>query len=281
MKFVAIQTTFEGHDTNTARGAWATAEKFGLDIPVGHDGGHDGPSSIVKRYNTAGTPWVVIIGPDGVVRWNDYYISFKHAIHEIDKLRPGGAWVQRTIEPLPKERGGQELIGRKLPELGLDRWIPEKPAGTAAPTLYRWWTNGCVFCQQTLPAIEQLRARYGDKGLQVVGVYHPKPPGEADDETIEQYARYLGYKGAIAVDEDWSALDLAFPPEGRKATSVSLLVDADGVIRFVHPGPVYFPSYEKDHARENADFALLDRAVRVVLNEASNAEQQDPAPTAP
>ncbi len=112
-------------------------------------------------------------------------------------------------------------------------------------------------------------------------MYHPKPPGEADDETIEQYARYLGYKGAIAVDEDWSALDLAFPPEGRKATSVSLLVDADGVIRFVHPGPVYFPSYEKDHARENADFALLDRAVRVVLNEASNAEQQDPAPTAP
>jgi len=290
--FVAIQTTFDNFDLNTSKAAWATAEKFGLQIPVGHSGSFGSPTTFVRRYNSAGTPWTVIIDRDGVIRFNDYHIGFNHALRVIDNLRG----VSGQVEGLPASRGGQELVGRTLPELGFDRFIeplPDYPGkvdelAEAAPatgepraTLYRWWTDGCPYCKASLPAVEQLRRHYGKQGLRVVAVYHPKPPAPTPDDIILENARYLGYYGQIAVDEDWSALDLAFPPEGRAATSVSLLVDADGVIRFVHPGPVYFPSAEPAYVRENADFRLLDKAVRMVLAEGEADPAQGESGTTP
>ena len=68
------------------------------------------------------------------------------------------------------------------------------------------------------------------------------------------------------IDSDWSQLKTWWLDTGeRSATSVSILVDQDGVVRFVHPGPVLFPSDEKQFAQENRDFELLDRAIHALL----------------
>ena len=87
--FATIQTVFEGGHVNTPEAAWRTAKKFKLDIPVGHSGGADGESSkVMEAYQTRGTPWTVIIDPDGKVRYSDFHISVKEASRIIDHLKP-------------------------------------------------------------------------------------------------------------------------------------------------------------------------------------------------
>ena len=145
---------------------------------------------------------------------------------------------------------------------------PPPTAPKPKATLYRWWTDTCPFCAASLPGIEKWRRAYESKGLRVVGIYHPKPPRAVDDESILKTAKRLGYQGPIAVDEDWSALQKAYLSTGeRSATSVTFLVDRDGVIRFLHPGPQFFASDDPKHAQANRDHQLLEKAIEVVLEE--------------
>jgi thiol-disulfide isomerase/thioredoxin len=175
-----------------------------------------------------------------------------------------------AIETLPPSRGGQDLIGSRFPALHFDRWLNtenNQPLETnRAVTLYRWWTDTCPYCAATLPAIEKLREKYGAQGLKIVGVYHPKPPREVTDKSVRDAADRIGYKGAIAIDADWSQLRKLYLSTGRRgATSVSFLVDREGVIRFVHPGVEYFPSDKPEDAEQNSDFQLIDKAIATLL----------------
>jgi thiol-disulfide isomerase/thioredoxin len=169
-------------------------------------------------------------------------------------------------------RDGQELVGTRMPALTFDRWIGTdggKPLDVAGrPVLYRWWTSGCAFCAKTLPAIETLRTRYEPQGLQVVAVFHPKPPHEVSTDAIQEAAKQIGFSGVIAADDSWSQLKRVWLTEERPATSVSLLVDAKGVIRFVHPGTMYFPSDDPQHAKENEAYRALESTIEKVLAEA-------------
>jgi thiol-disulfide isomerase/thioredoxin len=272
--FVAVQTVFEGYSTNTTQRAWDTARQYKLDIPVGHDGSDGRRSTIMRRYRTGGTPWVIIIDKKGVVRFNDFHVEVRRAHAIIDRLRAQPA-AAASIEGLPAERGGQDLVGQRFREPAFDRWLDDAADRPAKPgvTLYRWWTDTCPYCRASLPAIETLRREYGPRGLDVVGVYHPKPARFVDDDDVRRMARQLGFGGRIAVDNDWSALRRAYLSTGdRRATSVTFLVDAEGVIRFLHPGPVFFPSDDPDFTIENDDYRKLKSAITILLREQHKEE---------
>ena len=275
--FVAVQTAFEGFSSNTPERAWSTARRYKLDIPVGHSGSAEKRSELMRDYRTGGTPWTIIIDPEGVVRYNDFHIEPEAAIRLIDSLgKPSKEESSKStgdpagIKTLPKDRGGQNVLGQSLDVTGLDRWPRPVPSEGPAPavTLYRWWTDTCPWCEASLPAIESLRNRYEEQGLRTVAVYHPKPPRPVEDETILEVASRIGYAGPVSVDQDWSVLREQYLDKGnRTATSITLLVDRDGVIRFVHPGPVFFPSSEEEESRENADYRLLEQAIAQMLKE--------------
>ena len=179
-----------------------------------------------------------------------------------------GLCLADAVQTLPESRGGQELVGTKMPALSFDRWLnteSNKPLDTSGSvTLYRWWTNECPFCRATLPGLEKFREKYGEKGLKIVAVYHPKPPRAVADSLILNAASGIGWRGAIAVDLKWSQLKKTYPGN-RGATSISILVDKDGVIRFVHPGPDYFPSDEKENAQQDEDYRLMEKAIAELL----------------
>lgn len=85
VKFVAIQTVFEGHDVNTPEAALESLDRHGLtDVAVGHDSGN--PPATMVNYRTGGTPWTVIIGPDREVITNGFHIETETTIEIIDKL---------------------------------------------------------------------------------------------------------------------------------------------------------------------------------------------------
>ncbi|MCH8822728.1 MAG: TlpA family protein disulfide reductase [Planctomycetes bacterium] len=287
--FVAVQTTFEGFNTNTAPKALVTAKRYGLKIPIGHSGSDNRRSRIMIDYRTGGTPWTIIIDRKGVVRFNNFRISADAGEHMIKQLLKEPAPTATQIVTLPTACGGQDRIGKRFPKIPFSRWIKADAAvndgsetpglpDDAAPkkqienipspriTLYRWWIDGCPYCNASMPAMETLRKKYTDDGLRVVGVYHPKPPRAVDDQVIRAAAADYGFHGDIAVDEDWSVLRAAYLRWGkRKATSVSILVDKQGIIRFVHPGPAVFPSSKAANAQENQDYTLLENAIRQLL----------------
>jgi len=179
------------------------------------------------------------------------------------------------VPTLPKDRGGQDVIGKRMPAVKFDRWWntdDNKPLDiNGRVTLYRWWTDSCPYCEASLPAVAKLREKYAKRGLRTIAVYHPKPPRKVDAGAIVGRAKTWKYTGPIAEDRDWSELTKFYLSTGRRrATSVSFLVDQRGVIRFVHPGTEFYPSDDPDHNQQNADYQLIDRAIDALLREAEN-----------
>ena len=153
------------------------------------------------------------------------------------------------------------LVGQPFGAIAGLRWLtPEgAPVSLAAQrlTLFRWWTNGCPHCTGSVPALARLEERYRARGLRLVGVYHPK--GAAlRDAAARDYARGLGFTGALAFDDRWAKyVELRDRGGLDRATSISILVDADGVVRWVHPGP----RIEAGSADLAALEAFLDRTL--------------------
>lgn len=87
VQFVAVQTTFEGHDVNTADKLVEIAKRYELNIPFGQSAEDSGTPEIMRKYRTGGTPWVVLIDKQGQVVFNDFQIDVDGAAKAIDALR--------------------------------------------------------------------------------------------------------------------------------------------------------------------------------------------------
>ena len=221
--FLAAQTVFERHGHNTAKEGAKLMKRFGLKIPWAHDVGPKGKrSSTLDDFNTGGTPWVIVLDRDGVVRYNGYAmnIPFPAVVRAIDRVR-----------------NRKPLLGSPFGRLEHVEFVG-KPWKFAAHefTLLRWWTSGCPFCADSLPALEALRKRH--RNLDVLAIHHPKPLGGVVSRTVVAEARRLGFEGSIALDQKWQLLR-ALQKRGlpTRSTSVSVLVDKKGIIRWIHQGP--------------------------------------------
>jgi len=76
VRFASIQTVFEGFGTNTPKAAREIARKYKLsEIPVGHSGSTGNTSKVMRAFQTRGTPWTVIIGKDGKVKFENFHLK--------------------------------------------------------------------------------------------------------------------------------------------------------------------------------------------------------------
>ncbi len=74
----AVQTVFEGYNSNTVEDVRKLQLRYELPIPMGHDEGnpiqHELPGTM-KNYRTGGTPWMVLVDPSGMVVFNDFHVN--------------------------------------------------------------------------------------------------------------------------------------------------------------------------------------------------------------
>ena len=166
-----------------------------------------------------------------------------------------------------------ELLGKPARAWTFDRWIDTPTLSLAQlhgkVVLVRWFNTGCRYCGNTLPGLETLRTRYAAHGLVVLGVYHPKPPRAVSDSHVRRTARKLGFNGPLAVDEQWTTLNrwwLANHPD-RNWTSVSFLIDRNGIVRWAQGGGEYHASSDPRHAKCDASYAELERTIRALLDD--------------
>src|SRR5262245_56737229 len=158
-----------------------------------------------------------------------------------------------------------------------DRWVDNPPLTLESlrgkVVLVRWFNTDCRYCGNTLPALETLRTKYAAQGLVVVGVFHPKPIHKVRDADVRKASRELGFAGPVAVDEHWSTLSrwwLDGHPD-RNWTSVSFLIDREGIVRWAHGGGEYHPSSDPRHARCDASYAELEHTIRRLLDDRAAA----------
>jgi len=87
--FLAIQTVFEGHDTNTYDKIIETQKKYDLKIPFGHDAGDDGKSrsNIMANYKTGGTPWFILIDNNDHIVFADFHLNVNGAIEVLKQIK--------------------------------------------------------------------------------------------------------------------------------------------------------------------------------------------------
>ena len=71
-----IQTVFEGFGTNSQKQVRKLQIRYDLPITMGHDPGNpDGVKhpQTMRKYRTGGTPWLILINPQGRVVYNGFH----------------------------------------------------------------------------------------------------------------------------------------------------------------------------------------------------------------
>ena len=142
---------------------------------------------------------------------------------------------------------GRELLGTRPPEWQSGEWLHTPPLTLAAlrgkVVLVRWWTGPeCPYCAVSADGLNALWKEDRDRGLVVIGMYHHKSPTPLTREHVAAQARRLGIQFPIGIDENWTTLRRWWLDGQRRGwTSVTFLLDREGVIRHIHPGGAYFP----------------------------------------
>lgn len=248
----------------------------GIQFRVGLDAG--GVMSL-NTYKGRGVPHYALIDRAGRVRRlgefrpGDIDFAVRKLLAETRETPlPGHAQV------MPQSRAGRELIDTRAPRLTNKTWINtpdnEPPQLNRRPRLIRFLMSDCPYCRATAPALDQIHRDYADRGLVVIGVYHPKPnPRDVSDSEFRTAIRRLEVTFPCTLDADWSYLNKLWLDEGkavgapREYTSATFLLDKKGRIRYVHPGPDFFPSDKPEHARQNEDYKAVRAAIEKVLSE--------------
>jgi thiol-disulfide isomerase/thioredoxin len=89
VSFLAIQTVFEAHESNTFEKMVETQKKYNLKIPFGHDAGDDrkSRSNIMTNYKTGGTPWFILIDKNDNVVFSDFHLNVDAAIDVLKSIK--------------------------------------------------------------------------------------------------------------------------------------------------------------------------------------------------
>jgi hypothetical protein len=197
--------------------------------------------------------------------------------------RSGEGSVLPTVSPSkaiqrpgPIERGddadAEAMIGTTPSELPSIEWLDEVPRSLRSlagdVVVIRSFTNACPFCAATMPALETIHRDYRERGVRVLGVYHPKPPRPVSSDDVAEFCRSLGVTFPIGIDLEWRLVESWWlgRTEGTW-TSITWVLDRTGAVRFVHPGGEYHSGGGEDHGRCREDEKALRRLVDQLLAE--------------
>ena len=161
-------------------------------------------------------------------------------------------------------RDYEHLLGTKAPAWTVSHWINTEPMDLAdlrgKVVLVRWWTGPrCPFCRASAAALNEWHQTYQDDGLVVVGFYHHKSRSPLFLKDVATLARKMDFTFALGIDPNWTTLRRWWldPVPDAKFTSVSFLVDHEGIIRHIHPGGHY--------VKGDDDYAAMQAAIEEQL----------------
>jgi cytochrome c biogenesis protein CcdA/thiol-disulfide isomerase/thioredoxin len=145
------------------------------------------------------------------------------------------------LGPAPAFTGTQDWFntpgGRPLTIAGLRGHV----------VLVDFWTYTCINCIRTLPYLEAWDAKYGAKGLVIVGIEAPEFPFERDAGNVRGAIKQFGIRYPVVQDNNlatWNAW-------GNQYWPADYLIDATGNVRYASFG--------------EGDYTTTETAIRLLL----------------
>ena len=175
---------------------------------------------------------------------------------------------------------GDPVVGKPAEPWQVSEWADGKATTLkdlrGRVVVVRFWTNTCPFCAKSLPALETLKTELQGRPVTFVGLYHSKPFGsERPWKDAVAMATRWGVTFPIGYDRAWKTVKSWWLERGpgRRATSASFVIDAEGKVAFVHPGPVFHPSDDPREARQDRDYKAIRAAILTAVEAAEAAEE--------
>ncbi len=137
--------------------------------------------------------------------------------------------------------GGPQLISDlkkyHAPEIeGITSWLGSNPIKISEQkgkvVLVDFWTYSCINCIRTVPLMNELQEKYGDKGLVIVGVHAPEFDFEKDEKNVAAAIKKFGIKYAVGLDNNrktWQNFSNKYWP-------AHYLIDQNGDVVYRHFG---------------------------------------------
>ena len=116
-------------------------------------------------------------------------------------------------------RTEKSMVGQPLPKLSV-QWLEKKPDTEGKPMIVEFWATWCPPCRESIPHLNEIYAKYKDKGLQVVGI------------TDEARAKIIKFKKEVPIEYS-VGLDVCgkySKPFGIQGIPHAVLVDKSGKV---------------------------------------------------
>lgn len=127
------------------------------------------------------------------------------------------------------------MVGEKLPDLRLN-FLGSEPELSGKPLLLEFWATWCPPCRQSIPHLNEIYAKYKDRGLMVVGVT------DEPNAVIRKFQKEIPMDYAVATDTGGRLNEKM----GIKGIPHAFLVNKDGTIVWEgHPGSMPESEIEK------------------------------------
>lgn len=142
---------------------------------------------------------------------------------------------------------------------GITKWLNSKPLKISDQrgkvVLIDFWTYSCINCIRTLPYMNALQEKYGDKGLVIIGVHAPEFDFEKDEKNVAAAIKRFGIKYAVGMDNNrktWDNFENHYWP-------AHYLIDQSGNVVYRHFG--------------EGEYDVMDNNVRALLKISGNSSE--------
>lgn len=128
-----------------------------------------------------------------------------------------------------------DMVGQKLPSSPLN-FVDKTPDWQGKPLLLEFWATWCPPCRKSIPHLNEIFAKYKDRGLMIIGVT------DEDDATIRKFRESVPMDYPVATDNDGRLSDKM----GIDGIPTAFLVNRSGEIVWEgHPMQLTDEDFEK------------------------------------
>ena len=126
-------------------------------------------------------------------------------------------------------------IGDTIPKFeGATEWLNELQETAddyvqGAPTLVYFWATSCGICKTNMPKLNELKAKFKEKGLKTVAIHMPRYEADTDLETVKATIAEHCIDDVCAVDNKHKLKDAFLNEQGW--VPVYYLFDAEGKLK--------------------------------------------------
>ncbi len=127
----------------------------------------------------------------------------------------------RMGDALPKFDGATSWLNE------LQETVDDYVAGN--PTLVYFWATSCGICKENMPKLNELKAKFADKGLKSVAIHMPRYEADTDLEKVKTTIAEHRIDDVCAIDNQHKLKDTFLNEQGW--VPVYYLFDAEGKLK--------------------------------------------------